>query len=207
MRNALKILALTFAIVAAPAGANVVTFETSAPGWYYLPTTEDGFKYTLDQYGLFVGLSGNPGHDMYGSGFYNGGLLQIVAANGAFFTFDGLDMGAYDASGSGSQLLGVVGFRGGKVVGVDHYTLGNTAIFNPKINNWTTEPASVLAGQDLDMLQMYLPAGFYPSDHFVAVDNVTLTPGRMPMPEPNMLALFAAGLLSIGSRKRAGPVR
>ena len=191
---------LTASVLALPAVANTITFETApfGPG-FNGPITEAGFTYSKLNGALFVNNLGNPGQDVEGAsavvGAAGGDVLKIVSAALGDFDFDGLDFAAFDLSGTGSQTLKVEGFLGGSSVGVDQYTLANTnKISNSKYSNWTTEVASVLAGKNISELDITLNANAANSGSLFdeAVDNVVLTPEQGAIPEPSSLTLLAA---------------
>jgi hypothetical protein len=131
-------------------------------------------------------------------------VLEIVEGGGEF-NLESLDFAAYASSGAGSQTLEVEGFLGGSLVGVDQYTLSNTKNYDPSYPNWTTEDASVLAGKNIDELEIVLNAGLRPDFFTEAIDNVVLTApgGPAPVPEPSSLLLLGSGLLGLaGTLKR-----
>jgi hypothetical protein len=180
-----------------PGSANTITFETASFGAGFTgPVTEDGFTYSTLSGGLFINVFGNPGQDAEGTETVGGGALKIVSATGGNFNFNALDFSAFDFSGTGSQTLRVEGFLGGSSVGVDQYTLNNTAIFDPKYANWTTEAASVLAGQAISEFDITLNAGSIFNEN---VDNVVLTPLQAAVPEPSSLTLLGAVVMGATS--------
>jgi hypothetical protein len=183
----------------APALANTITFEpvpnldVPKPGVFTGPVTEDGFTCSTLSGVLVVTQFGNPGQDAEGAGGgAGGGVLKIVSATGGDFNFSKLDFSAFDSLGTGSQTLNVEGFLGGSSVGVDHYTLANTKVFNPKYDNWTTESASVLAGKSISELEITLNANIAMSGLLFSenIDNVVLTPEVAAVPEPSSLTLL-----------------
>jgi PEP-CTERM motif len=183
--------------VVSPASANTITFEMASFGAGFTgPVTEDGFTYSTFGGGLFINAFGNPGQDAEGTQTVGGGALKIVSATGGNFNFNALDFSAFDFSGTGSQTLRVEGFLGGSSVGVDQYTLANTAIFSPKYANWTTEAASVLAGQAISELDITLNAGLIFNE---SVDNVVLTPLQAAVPEPSSLPLLGVAVIGASS--------
>ena len=196
--------------LASPALANTITFETATLGAGFTgPITEDGFTYSTFSGGLFINQFGNPGKDAEGNQSLGGGVLKVVSATGGDFNFNALDFAAFDLLGTGSQTLTVEGFIGGSSVGVDQYTLANTAVFSPKYANWTTEAASVLAGKTVSELRIPLTAsnagtGFTFGEN---VDNVVLTPVLAQIPEPASLAplgvaVVGASLVRLRRRRR-----
>jgi hypothetical protein len=190
--------------LASPAFANTITFETASLGiGITTPITENGFTYSTLSGSLFVTPFGNPGHDAEGLQSTGGGVLKIVSATGGNFNFNALDFAAFDFSGNGSQTLRVEGFLGGSSVGVDQYTLANTKIFDPKYGNWTTEAASVLAGQIISELDITLnasnAAGSISNEN---IDNVVLTPAQVAVTEPSCLALLGAAVVSASFIRR-----
>lgn len=179
--------------------ASTITFETASPGGGFTgPMSENGFTYKISSGGLFVNTFGNAGHDMEGQQIRGGGTLTIAAVGGGTFTFDGLDFAAYSASDMRSQTLTVVGQRDGSIVGMDHFTLTSTSIFDPAYANWTAETASALAGMNINELDIILkPASANDPDFFsMAVDNVALT-FVAPAPEPSTPAILLAGLFGL----------
>lgn len=203
------LLILAAGILSLPASANTITFDTAPPGPYFTgPVTEAGFTYSTLSGQLYVNVYGNPGQNMEGCyvcGTPGGGVLQIVPATAGTFTFDGLDFAAYDWTNSGTQTLDVEGYFGATLVGTDTYTLANTSTFSPSYANWTTETASVLAGDTLTSLDIVLNGGYDASGnpYNEAIDNVVLT---TPVPEPCSLVLLACGALAIGVFRRHHPV-
>jgi len=187
-------------VVALPALANTITFETAAVGAFTGPVTENGFTYSKLSGALLVNplLPGNPGKDAEGT-ISGGGVLKIVSAGGGDFNFNTLDFSAFDLSGTGSQTLKVEGFLGGSSVGVDQYTLANTKVFNPKYDNWTTEVASMLASKSISELDITLNANIAGSGSLFneSIDNVVLTPEVAAVPEPSSLTLL--GVAAVGA--------
>lgn len=197
----LRSILIAAVLLAAPAFANVITFETAplGPG-FSGPITEDGFTYTNAFGGLYVNAHGNPGQDLEGTIAEGGGVLAIQRQGGGTFTFDSVDYAAFDQSGTGTQDLIVGGLLEDFIV-FDEFTLSNTSVLSPAYGNWTTEYAGNLAGLQLDTLIIILGAGTDPDQFTSAIDNVVLTPGP-DLPEPATLALMGAGLLGFGARRR-----
>ena len=194
--------AVASALASSPALANTITFETATLGAGFTgPVTEDGFTYSTLSGRLFINQFGNPGRDAKGNQSLGGGVLKIVSATGGDFNFNALDFAAFDLLGTGGRLFFTVeGFVGGSSVGVDEYTLTNTAIFSPRYANWTTEAASVLAGKTISELRIPLIAsnagtGFTFGEN---VDNVVLTPVLAQIPEPASLALLGVAVVGAG---------
>src|ERR1700691_2434854 len=161
--------------LAFPALADTITFATAPLGPSFTgPVTESGFTYSTLSGNLYVNQFGNPGQDMEGTEGSGGGVLEIVEGGGEF-NLESLDFAAYASSGAGSQTLEVEGFLGGSLVGVDQYPLSNTKNYDPSYPNWTTEDASVLAGKNIDELEIVLNAGLRPDFFTEAIDNVVLT--------------------------------
>jgi hypothetical protein len=182
-----------------PALANTLTFETANPGAFTGPVTQDGFTYSKLSGGLFVDQFGNPGQDMEGLSAAGGGVLKIVSATDSNFNFNAIDFAAFDILGVGSQVLKVEGFLGGSSIGVDQYTLTNTKVFNPKYDNWTTEAASVLAGESISELDVTLNASLANSGSLFSenIDNVVLTLEQAPVPEPSSATLLGVDALVV----------
>jgi hypothetical protein len=199
---------LTASVLALPAVASTITFETAPFGAAFTgPVTENGFTYSRLSGGLFINSFGNPGQDAEGAEGVGGGVLKIVSATGGDFNFNGLDFSAFDFSGTGSQTLKVQGFLAGSSVGADQYTLANTNVFNPKYSNWTTEVSSVLAGKSISELDITLNANVAGSGSLSGenIDNVVLTPDAAAVPEPSSLTIVAAAVMGasfIRLRKR-----
>ena len=198
---------LTASVLALPAVASTITFETANLGAFTGPITEDGFTYSKLSGGLFVNQFGNPGKDLEGASTVGDGGLKIVSATGGDFNFNSLDFSAFDLSGTGSQTLRVEGLLGGSSIGTDQYTLANTKVFNPKYSNWTTEVSSVLAGKSISELDITLNASAAGSGSLFSdnIDNVVLTPDAAAIPEPSSLAIVAvavAGASFIRLRQR-----
>jgi hypothetical protein len=118
----------------------------------------------------------------------------------------GLDDSAYDGSNQGSQTLTVSGYLSNALIGTETYRLGNTATFFPQYANWTTEAASVLAGLNLDDLEITLNAGSNGLGDFFnqSVDNIVVAAVEPPsnVPEPGTLTILALGLLGAGAMRR-----
>lgn len=186
---------LTASVLASPAVANTITFETASPGVFTGAVTEDGFTYSKLSGGLFVNQFGNPGKDLEGT--LGGGVLKIVSATGDDFNFNALDFSAFDLSGAGSQTLKVEGFLGGSSLGADQYTLANTKVFNPKYTNWTTEAASVLLGKSISELDITLDANAAGSGSLFSenIDNVVLTRDLAAIPEPSSVTIVAVAVV------------
>jgi hypothetical protein len=187
---------LTASVLALPAVASTITFETAPFGAGFTgPVTENGFTYSRLSGGLFINSLGNPGQDAEGAEGVGGGVLKIVSATGGDFNFNGLDFSAFDFSGTGSQTLTVQGFLAGSSVGVDQYTLANTNVFNPNYSNWTTEVSSVLAGKSISELDITLNASVAGSGSLFGenIDNVVLTPDAVP--EPSSLTIVAVAVV------------
>ena len=201
---------LTASVLALPAVASTITFETAPFGAGFTgPVTENGFTYSRLSGGLFINSLGNPGQDAEGAEGVGGGVLKIVSATGGDFNFNGLDFSAFDFSGNGSQTLTVQGFLAGSSVGLDQYTLANTNVFNPKYSNWTTEVSSVLAGKSISELDITLNASVAGSGSLFGenIDNVVLTPDQVAVPESSSLtilamAVVAASFIRLRQRRR-----
>ena len=190
---------LVASVLASPAVANTITFETASPGVFTGAVTEDGFTYSKLSGGLFVNQFGNPGKDLEGT--LGGGALKIVSATGGDFNFNALDFSAFDLFGAGSQTLKVEGFLGGSSLGADQYTLTNTKVFNPQYTNWTTEAASTLLGKSISELDITLNASATGSGLLFSenLDNVVLTPDAAAIPEPSSLTILALAVVAAGS--------
>ena len=190
-RLILTVVALT--ATASLSFASTITFET-APGLNFTgPVTESGYVYSNLSGFLYVNVLGNPGQDMEGEDDGGGGVLKIVAVGGGDFTLATLDFAAYDLVGTGSQTLTINGYLGALLVGTDTYTLANTnSTISGGYDNWTTESASLLAGQAISEIDIVLNAGHRPNNtNFQeAVDNVVLD---AVAPEPASLVLFGTG--------------
>lgn len=196
MRRLLLIVTV-FAALAAPAAANVISFETapSGPG-FAGPVIEDGFSYENGSGGLYINSLCNPGRDLEGDQISGGGVVVVRRADGGKFRFDSIDFAAFNRSGTGTQDLIIAGVAGG-FLQFDVYTAFNTA--DAPYTNWTTEYADVLHNKLLDEMYVIVGGGSEPTSFTSAIDNLVLTPS---VPEPASLALLAAGLLVFGARRR-----
>lgn len=130
-----------------------------------------------------------------------GGTLEVVLAGGGNFQFNAVDFAAYSESGTGTQTLDVQGYLGATLVGTEQYTLTNTLTLTPTYANWTTESASVLAGQYVSELLIVLNAN-ESADSYEAIDNVNLATG---VPEPASVGLMGSGLAWLGYLWRKRP--
>ncbi len=184
-----------------------ITFDssTSTRGDYVGSDTELGFTYSFLSGSLFYNHFGNLGNDMEGEAANGGGVLDVRTAGvKSPFTFDQVDYAAYALSSSsnvGTQTLIIYGLLNSVLVGIEQFTLPNSAVFNPSYD-WQTETANALAGKNIDELQFVLK-GLSNDDifSFQAIDNVVLGDAVpvSPVPEPSALGLLGTGVLGVAA--------
>lgn len=194
---------LALSVLVPSTQAAVITFENTVLGEHpgLVEYTEAGFTHSVQTGGLFVSSRGNLGKAMEGSVFYEGGILDIVAADNSLFTFQGVDFAAYGPLDE-AQFLWVEGLREGASVGFEFFLLDNTLDDDPTYANWTTFGAKTLAGQNIDKLSITLAAGSSPSEFRQAIDNVTLGPSAVPEPSTWAMMILGFGLAGAVLRRR-----
>jgi hypothetical protein len=207
----LKILATAAALAMSAVGAHAATITFEGPTWgpdFTGPVTENGFNYSTGSGHLYLNTFGNPGQDMEGQMFGDGGVLTIVKDSPGLFTFDSLDFGAYDAFHTFGQTLTVNGYLGGNIIETNTFSLNGANASGGTLSNWTHE-TNILPTQ-IDRLDIVLNAKAVDGNvdqqrqFYAAVDNVNLTgvPGS-GTPEPATWAMMVIGFGGLGAMIRS----
>lgn len=208
MRAFKTLLAAAALLMAVPASATTITFDTAPVGSGFTgPIHENGFVYQQTYGFLYVNTKGISGNDMEAQAGTWGGAMVLYRQNGGTFIFNSIDFAAFELGPTNTQAISLVGVTKGGAMFQEYYSLPTTNIRTPTYTNWTTEFATMggLAGLELKSLAIVLFAYTGEVPCYTAIDNVVLTPpnSNTGVPEPASLALVAAGLMAFGWRRRA----
>ncbi len=187
------------AVVAGPASAGVITFNSQPVGLMVAGSsfTEAGFTVTavpgdpgdepnivnIGGTNLNVAEDGNP-NDVFGT------ELQITATGAGLFSLSSIDVGNLGTSGA----IGVFCGFGFRIELTDN--LGDCADYGPGSGPLTTE--SPAGFSNISFLDVNLVSAS--PEQIFAVDNINLTPATTPVPEPStfLLCFTGLGLAGIG---------
>jgi hypothetical protein len=187
MKNSLVVIGLMAALIAAPASATVIDFEsTGTPGDYNgLEYTIDGFRFNWTLDNIDISASGwagtGPAHSGAFAALNNyGGAGEIAREDGGTFSFQSLWV--HNWFNGGDRNGAVVGLLNGAVVGTVSGTSNGT---------WNQVTANFAA---IDTLRIDF------GNHFL-IDDIVLDAAN-DVPEPGSLALLGLGLAGLAAHTR-----